>query len=237
MSLRQPATISLGMVNSYLVPAGDGCALVDTGVAGHDAKIFAAMADLGLAPESLRLVFVTHAHGDHVGSLRSIVERSHALVLAHRSEAQALADGKALSPRGLTAAGKVLAATAGRVMRGSISGPAPADVLVDDELSLAGYGIAGRALHTPGHTAGSLTLLLDDGSAFVGDLCAHGSAIGGHSHLPPFGDDRDTIFASWQRLIAAGATTVYPGHGPTFPFAELEDELRQVGRAGASRGG
>lgn len=230
MPLREPATVSLGMVSVYLVPAGDGCALIDAGVAGQEGKILAAMSGLGLAPESLRLILITHAHGDHIGTLQAMVQRTHAPVLVHRSEAPALVSGRALSPHGLSPFGKVVAATAGRFMSRSALAPSPADVLVDDELSLAAYGIRGRALHTPGHTAGSISLLLDDGGAFVGDLSASGGMAGGRSHLPPFGDDRGVIYASWRRLLEAGAKRIYPGHGAPFLAADLETELDRNGR-------
>ena len=70
---------------------------------------------------------------------------------------------------------------------------------------LAGIGIAGEVLHTPGHSPDSVSLLLDDGSAFTGDL----------TH-PLFVTDAEAAAttASWSLLIDRGATTVYAGHGP-----------------------
>lgn len=70
---------------------------------------------------------------------------------------------------------------------------------------LATIGIRGELVHTPGHSPDSVSLLLDDGSVFTGDL-THPMLIGE--------DDAATTNASWDRLKAGGATTVYPGHGP-----------------------
>ena len=51
----------------------------------------------------------------------------------------------------------------------------PVDVVLEDEeFSMEPYGIQGRVLHTPGHSPGSMTLLLDSGEAFVGDLAMNG---------------------------------------------------------------
>ncbi|HMA33733.1 MAG TPA: MBL fold metallo-hydrolase [Chloroflexia bacterium] len=72
---------------------------------------------------------------------------------------------------------------------------------------LAQIGIPGAILSTPGHSADSVTLLLDDGSAFTGDL------------TPPAAvpaDPADAAYQSWERLRAAGARTIYPGHGPAW---------------------
>ena len=68
-------------------------------------------------------------------------------------------------------------------------------------------GIPGEILHTPGHSDDSVSLLLDDGSAFTGDL------------TPPAFisvENRAVVLASWQLLRERGATRVYPGHGPVW---------------------
>jgi ribonuclease/clavin/mitogillin len=70
-------------------------------------------------------------------------------------------------------------------------------------------GIAGEIVPTPGHSADSISLLLDDGSAFTGDL------------TPPefIGEEEPAVvFASWQLLRERGATRIYPGHGLVRPM-------------------
>jgi len=73
----------------------------------------------------------------------------------------------------------------------------------------ADIGIAGEIVHTPGHSDDSVSLLLDDGSAFTGDL------------TPPTLAREDAVravTASWRLLRERGATRVYPGHGPVRPI-------------------
>ena len=74
---------------------------------------------------------------------------------------------------------------------------------------LARLGIAGEILHTPGHSDDSVSLLLDNGAVFTGDLIA-----------PEFVslEDPAVVAASWQLLRSRGATTIYPGHGPIRPM-------------------
>jgi endoribonuclease LACTB2 len=74
-------------------------------------------------------------------------------------------------------------------------------------------GIAGEILHTPGHSYDSVSLLLDDGSAFTGDLTDPGM-VGA--------EDPDVVRASWRLLKDRGAKHVYAGHGPIRPLPGLD---------------
>ena len=60
--------------------------------------------------------------------------------------------------------------------------------------------------------AGSLSVLLPDGSAFVGDLAFNVFPWGGPI-FPPFADNVPRLLESWKLLLARGITTIYPGHG------------------------
>src|SRR4029079_3433307 len=69
---------------------------------------------------------------------------------------------------------------------------------------LAGIGIQGEIISTPGHSDDSVTLILDEGIAFTGDL------------TPPIGvpdDPADLAYQSWRAIRAKGVTTIYPAHG------------------------
>jgi len=79
---------------------------------------------------------------------------------------------------------------------------------------LARIGIAGEILSTPGHTDHCVSLLLDDGSVFTGDLTPEGAAF-----------DNPTALASWQLLRERGATRVHPAHGPIRPIGPLRTPL------------
>lgn len=81
------------------------------------------------------------------------------------------------------------------------------DIAAAGGYRLAGIGIPGEIVHTPGHSDHCVTLLLDDGSAFTGDL-------------PPedYSFDNPTALASWEMLRCRGAGMVYPAHGPVRPL-------------------
>jgi ribonuclease/clavin/mitogillin len=81
--------------------------------------------------------------------------------------------------------------------------------LADSRDLLASLGIHGEFVHTPGHSDDSVSVLLDGGEVFTGDL----------THPMFMTDDTaDVVTQSWRTLRERGATTVYPGHGPTRPM-------------------
>ena len=94
---------------------------------------------------------------------------------------------------------------------------ADVDVVLDDgERSLADYGIPGKIIYTPGHSMGSVSVVLDTGDAFVGDLAVNGFPLRLSPGLPIFADDIEKVKASWKRLLDEGVKTVYSAHGKPF---------------------
>jgi glyoxylase-like metal-dependent hydrolase (beta-lactamase superfamily II) len=78
----------------------------------------------------------------------------------------------------------------------------------DSRAFLLHLGIRGEIIHTSGHTDDSISLILDEGIAFTGDL--PGSTWGE--------DSMHQVETSWQRIRALNAKTIYPGHGPVRPL-------------------
>lgn len=85
--------------------------------------------------------------------------------------------------------------------------------LADSRAFLSDLGIGGELVHTPGHSDDSVSVVLDTGEVFTGDLT--------HPMLMTE-ETMDTVMASWRRLRECGAKTVYAGHGPVRPMPDLE---------------
>ena len=77
---------------------------------------------------------------------------------------------------------------------------------------LKSLGFAGELVHTPGHSEDSVSLLLDGGEAFTGDLTLPGM-------IGP--EDAETVHRSWRTLREKGATRVFGGHGPIHGMPEV----------------
>ena len=229
-------TIGIQAFNRYLVH-DQGYILVDSGIPHTEGRVKRTLQELGVDPREVRLILLTHGHIDHAGSARALQEWTGAPIAIHQADQEWLESGRVVVPQPWMAPGKegwaALQSVGWRVLqplaRRMTFPRAHADVLFDDQgMSLAEFGICGQVIHTPGHTLGSVSLLLDSGEAFVGDLGASTGRRGGQPRLPPAGNSPQQMVESWRRLLQAGAKMAYPGHGPAFPAEAMRELLRDA---------
>ena len=99
-------------------------------------------------------------------------------------------------------------------------------VLGDEEVSLAEYGIPGKVVYTPGHSSGSVSVLLETGDVFVGDMAMNKFPLRLSPGLPIFAEDWEQLMESWELLLAQGVKTIYPSHGEPFSVDIIRQALR-----------
>ncbi len=102
------------------------------------------------------------------------------------------------------------------------------DILLDSAspVDLSPYGIRGVVRHSAGHTAGSISVLLDTREALVGDLIASGILLGGIvrtgvARRPPFEDDPQAVSVTLRGMVDEGVEHFYMGHGGPLPAKEV----------------
>jgi len=88
--------------------------------------------------------------------------------------------------------------------------PCQYDVLVDDKFELDDFGFNACIIHTPGHTIGSMSVVIDDEVAIVGDTMF---GIFSGSAFPPYADDIKEMLTSWGKLLETNCSVFIPGHG------------------------
>jgi hydroxyacylglutathione hydrolase len=209
-------TINLGVVNCYLLQ-GEKIILIDTGIPGQKIFIIRKLKKTIVPPDKLELVLLTHGHIDHFGNAKSIQDLTGAKIAIHHLEKNWLEDGRSPVPPGRTHLGKIVNWVGSGLPQVSIK-PTCADILIGDEgMSLQEYGIRGKIIHTPGHTRGSVSLLLETGDAFVGDLAMSARFMRFRPGLSIFADDPNLALSSLTKLLNMGAKTIYPAHGKPFP--------------------
>lgn len=214
--------IIIKLTSVYLIENENGLVLVDTGPPGSERKILKKMRTLGR--DDLRLIFITHSHYDHYGCTAALRRITGAPVAIHTADAQAMGEGKTpiLLARGR---GKLTLALLPLFERMARTEPTPPDVLLKDGDDLSTYGLDARALHTPGHTPGSSSLLVEGKLAFVGDLIS----TNGRPHFQRlYATDWSQLSASLLRLGTLKPEKIYPGHGYT-PLSgqELQKMLKK----------
>ena len=111
----------------------------------------------------------------------------------------------------------------------SITPVEPDFVITDEETSLQSAGFPFTVLHTPGHTAGSLSLIDKSVSrAYVGDTMFNIPVLSGRKYHPPFADIPAAIAGSWKKLLNTGVSYFYPAHGKRISRYRLESELKKL---------
>jgi glyoxylase-like metal-dependent hydrolase (beta-lactamase superfamily II) len=221
--------IPMGPVNGYVVQ-GEGAIMIDGGTPGQADDFLAGLERASIKPEDIQLIVVTHGHWDHIGSAKGIKEVTGAKVAMHQREMDCLRKSvDPPPPPPVTPWGRILVKLISMAASASsIEVPATGVdiVLGDEDLSLVEYGIPGRVIYTPGHTSGSVSVLLETGDAFVGDMAMNGFPLRLSPGLPIFAEDLGQVKASWRTLLEAGAKTVYPGHGKPFSADAIRKALQ-----------
>jgi endoribonuclease LACTB2 len=181
--------------NFWVVSAGPARLLVDIGWPGTLGLMKANLSRMGIPLRELRYAFATHYHIDHAG-LAEELKREGVPLLVLDVQVPAIPIMKKWT----------------KPADNYVDITADGNLVISCEQSrplLSRIGIAGEILHTPGHSEHCVSLLLDDGSVFTGDLPPEAYAF-----------DNPLALTTWKMLRERGATRIYPAHGP----ARLLDE-------------
>lgn len=184
--------------NVWVLSTGRARLLVDLGWPGQLGALLAALRRLDVPVAEITHGFATHYHIDHAGGAEEL--KAHGMTLVVTPEQ---VDAIPRMAQWTTPADRYVPIT----MRQARVVP-----LAESRAFLAGLGFAGEFVHTPGHSDDSVSLVLDSGEAFTGDLTR-----------PSMAPEADAaiVQASWSALAARGATTVYGGHGAPTPLAHV----------------
>ena len=181
--------------NYYVLGQGGTRLLVDVGWPGTLPKLLANLKRKDIALSDIRYLLITHYHPDHAGLAQEVKAHGVKLIVLD-SQVQAIPILK----------------THMKPVNHYV------DIRLDDNLNLTCEAsrtflktlhLEGEIISTPGHSDDSVTLILDEGLAFTGDLI-------GPQHVAD--DTRPQAELSWAKIRARQVTKIYPGHGPIRPF-------------------
>jgi glyoxylase-like metal-dependent hydrolase (beta-lactamase superfamily II) len=200
----RPSAVSIVNVgyrstNYWVISAGRSRLLIDLGWPGTMGTMHATLNRADIPLSEIRYGLATHYHIDHAGLAQELKNRGVPLLVV-----DVQVPFIHLMKRHIKAQDHFTEIS----MEGNVIVSAS-----DSRALLQGVSIAGTILHTPGHSEDSISLLLDDGRVFTGDL-TDPTMVGP--------ENPDVVRASWQLLKDHGATHVYAGHGPIRPFPSLD---------------
>ncbi len=215
--------LALGMAKAFLVK-GTQPVLIDTGLPKTKDKLLTALAEQGVKPEDLRLIIITHGHADHFGGLDVLRTTPGAKVAVHRLDADSLRTGQSVPLVAHGFRGALLKLMIPTKLKPQIAGFEP-DVILDDEFDLAPFGVSGRVLATPGHTAGSVSVMPDSGEAIAGDLLA-GMMSAGKPQIAFWAWSKEKSVESIRKVLSFNPRVVYVTHGGPFDPARIRSTFR-----------
>lgn len=218
-----------GFCTVYLLRSTDGAILIDAGPSGQADRIVAGIEAAGVPPKDVRLILITHGHTDHFGSAAALRERLDAPIAVHADDAAALRAGAHVEGSLQPTSRLIALLTNLPFSPMEVSAPA-----VDPDETFAApwrldrYDVPGEVVLTPGHTPGSISVLLDDGRAIVGDLVmADLARFGRRPGAPMVAWDLARSRESLRALLAREPHTIYLTHGGPFERGAVEAYLKR----------
>ena len=195
--------------NVFLLSNGEKNILIDTGTKGNWKKLNKKLQELKI--HSLDYILLTHTHFDHAANSSRLKKQFKALLIVHSSEAEFLENGKNIIPMGTNVFTRFFVRV-GKIFADKLNyGPCPYDILIDSSIyDLKSTGCNAYIMHTPGHSPGSVSVIVDDEIAIVGDAMF---GVFKGSVFPPFADDIIQMINSWGKLLDTKCRIYIPGHG------------------------
>ena len=189
--------------NTYLIEGENGCLLFDTGWAGTFPAFLRAMGELSIPVQRINAILISHFHPDHCGIAGEIASLGPVITAA---EVQ----------RGMLHAADAVFAKEKHSRFVPVRDDQVRFISIPESRHFLGtLGIDGEILHTPGHSDDSISLCLDNGVFFVGDL----------NPLYELELHRGTqIGESWRRLLEKNPGIIYYGHARPAVLKERKAE-------------
>ena len=188
------AVLYYGNTSTYLIKGKDKYILFDTCWAGTFPPFCKAIKKLGIKIQDIEYLFISHFHPDHMGIAGELAGAGVQIVVM---DIQQSFIHNADSVFEKEKHSKFVPIDDSKIKLLPIA---------ESRAFLNGIGISGEIFHTPGHSGDSISLYLDEGSLFVGDL----------NPLYELEAHKETEIAeSWDMLLALKPKTVYYGHAKT----------------------
>lgn len=214
-----------GRSNVYFVWNGTLGLLVDTGKKSVWKKLNRNLQRLKEQGKTIDFLALTHTHYDHCQNAAAIQAQENCKILASKKEAEFCRNGFTPLPSGTFGYSRIIVGLGKRLNTKRFSYKAfEPDIIIENELELKEFGGLVCIISTPGHTEGSLSILVDNEIVLVGDTLF---GIFRNSVFPPFANDVPELIKSWKKLLNTRFRFLLPGHGKEISRKLLKKEWQK----------
>ncbi|MFW9942566.1 MAG: MBL fold metallo-hydrolase [Candidatus Thorarchaeota archaeon] len=225
--------ININNTNYFLLKCNEGYLLIDAGWVGKYKDFKEALNKLNINVASIKYILITHHHHDHAALVHDLREEIKCKIIIHK-------DGINYVKNGITYTKDIKQFNILLKLLDKILSPfiqcnySPIslnedDIIVtEDNFDIYNLtGIKGKIIYTPGHSKDSISLVLRNGYAFIGDVAMNMLKIFGQKYRPIEAENYSEVYKSWEKLIRYGTKKIFPSHGKSFSIEKLEILLKQ----------
>jgi glyoxylase-like metal-dependent hydrolase (beta-lactamase superfamily II) len=226
-------TITYNSTNYFLLTCQHGFILIDAGWHGKLQRFKQELASFNIGLNQIKYIFITHHHHDHSALVQDLRVLTNAKLIVHKQQVDFITEG-------VTDYKKIkqynwLLWLIDRVFRPFIKynyKPVKieqSDFIINsdvDDTVLRAIGVNGKILATPGHSIDSVSILLDNGVAYIGDLAMNIMGFICKTPLPIEAENYQQVNESLKKLIDLGAKEFYPSHGGPIDKKTVENILK-----------
>ncbi|MBO4422866.1 MAG: MBL fold metallo-hydrolase [Clostridia bacterium] len=215
-------------VNNYLITAGDGYILIDTGYEKNYRRFTAKLKKYEIDPKAIKTVFLTHAHDDHAGFLNDVLAVTGAKVVLHPKAVAGLTRGQNSFEGGCSSRlAWVFCQILALFGHGEHRYPPIKNEYLDrliptDSEEFRALHFPYEILETPGHTSDHISLI-KDGVMFCGDAAMNG--FPSRKRVIIWIEDLKQYKSSWEKILETDAAVLCPAHGRPFRTSDLRKYL------------
>lgn len=214
--------ITYNSTNYYLEPCDNGFLLIDAGWYGKGKVFKKELNLLGIKPEQIKYILLTHHHHDHSAIVEELKILTNAKLIVHAKQIPYLKTG--VTNDGYIKQYNWVLWLIDKLMKPFVKYKYPpisinnSDIIIDTDTNnnvLRNIGISGKIILTPGHSSDSISVLMDNGTAYVGDLAMNMSSMKliGKIPLPIEAEDFEQVKLNMKKLVDLGCVKFCPSHG------------------------